>query len=233
MDRSQREGIEPEEIWAQESVEEGRTSNKRRSTPVERPAPTHWSETTDNFAVKDKSEPRLISTSLKVPLFRQNKISVAVDVSGNTYCSVLEAEVKAIRNIYSLFLLALRSTIKILPWSDNTERPKSLDNLHELDSNGGTDPTCLVDDDICRLELQNASFRFLMTDGDIVPEEVRKFIINPINYGLHRRQSVVAIFRERELLPTDYNISIGLLVLLLAPLRLFVQSLRLSLRHVT
>jgi hypothetical protein len=54
MDRSQREGIEPEEIWAQESVEEGRTSNKRRSTLVERLAPTHCSETSDNFVAKDK-----------------------------------------------------------------------------------------------------------------------------------------------------------------------------------
>lgn len=81
------------------------------------------------------------------PLFRQSKISIAIDVSGSTYGHVLESEVSAIRSICSLFPKSLRSAIKIIPWSDVAQRPHSLDELDELLSYGGTNPSAILNDD--------------------------------------------------------------------------------------
>jgi hypothetical protein len=211
------EPITPDATAPLESVDGEGSAVDHIQPPGETPSSTRLSETSDGIAVQDVVDPRLVSTTPKVPLFRQGKISIAVDVSGSTYGSVIQAEIKAIRSICSLFPSALRSAIKILPWSDQTEAPSSLDDIDELDSNGGTDPSCLLDDDACRYELQNSSFWFLMTDGDILEGEVRKFATNLVNYGLHGLASVVAIFGERESLPSKCNISVGLSVFATSP----------------
>jgi hypothetical protein len=54
-------------------------------------------------------------TPKPAPLFRQAKISIAVDVSGSTYGNVIEKEVKAIRSICSLFPSSLAQRSKYCP----------------------------------------------------------------------------------------------------------------------
>lgn len=156
-------------------------------------------------------------TPKTTPLFRQAKISIAVDVSGSTYGNVIEAEVKAIRSICSLFPSSLRSAIKILPWSNVTGYPVSIDELDDLDPDGDTDPSSLLHDDVSRYELQTSSFWFLMTDGDIFENEVRNFSQSLVEYGLHGLASVIAIFGERDSTPSRCNISVGLSVFAVSP----------------
>jgi hypothetical protein len=167
-----------------------------------------------------KSTPNLQASRTRIettPLFRQSKISIAVDVSGSTFGPVLRSEVAAVRSICSLFPTSLRSAIKILPWSDVAQRPHSLDELEELNSEGGTNPSVILHDDACRFELQNSPFWFLITDGEIFDSDVRSFARNLVEYGLHGQASVVAIFGEREPSPAKCNISVGLSVFAVSP----------------
>ncbi|RFU33800.1 hypothetical protein B7463_g2553, partial [Scytalidium lignicola] len=183
----------------------------------ERASSRHLTETSSVESGADELHRRNTIIPQKTPLFRQSKISIAVDVSGSTYGTVIEAEVKAIRSICSLFPSSLRSAIKILPWSAVAEYPIGLEDLDQLDPNGDTDPNALLHDDACRYELQNSSFWFLMTDGDIFPNEVRTFARNLVEYGLHGLASVVAIFGERESTPSKCNISVGLSIFAVSP----------------
>lgn len=161
-------------------------------------------------------EPR-IGPHGTTPLFRESKISIAVDVSGSTYGAGLTAEVRAIRDICSLFPRPARSDISILPWSDYAAQPISLDGLDDLDPDGGTKPSVLLNDADCRYELQRSSFWFLMTDGDVLDPDVRQFARELVEYGLHGLACIVAIFGEREQTPANCNVSVGLSVFAVSP----------------
>ncbi|KIX06455.1 uncharacterized protein Z518_04431 [Rhinocladiella mackenziei CBS 650.93] len=162
-------------------------------------------------------EPPRITSNRIAPLFRESRISIAVDVSGSTYGPGLAAEARAIRDICSLFPRSARSDIRILPWSHYASRPISLDDLDELDPDGDTKPSVLLHDADCRYELQRSSFWFLMTDGDILAPDVRQFARELVEYGLHGLACVIAIFGEREQTPANCNVSVGLSVFAVSP----------------
>ncbi len=150
-------------------------------------------------------------------LFRESKISIAVDVSGSTYGAGLTAEVRAIRDICSLFPRPARSDISILPWSDYAAQSITLNDLDELDPDGGTKPSVLLNDADCRYKLQRSSFWCLMTDGDVLDPDVRQFARELVEYGLHSLACVIAIFGEREQTPANCNVSVGLSVFAVSP----------------
>lgn len=56
-----------------------------------------------------------------------------------------------------------------------------------------------------------------MTDGDILPPDVRQFARGLVEYGLHGLASVVAIFGEREQPPAQCNVSVGVSVFAVSP----------------
>jgi hypothetical protein len=200
-------------------VDQEEEDNSREEVQLPQASPSTYPNGASYFqsGADEKESQQTIITPKNTPLFRQSKISIAVDVSGSTYGSVIETEVRAIRSICSLFPSLLRSAIKILPWSNVAEYPISLNELDDLDPNGDTDPNALLHDDVCRYELQNSSFWFLMTDGDILDNEVRNFSRSLVEYGLHGLASVVAIFGERESTPSKCNISVGLAVFAVSP----------------
>jgi hypothetical protein len=149
--------------------------------------------------------------------FRESKVSIAVDVSSSTQGSVLEMEKRVIRNISSLIPRRLRSDIKILPWNHSAYLPCTLTQLESLYAEGGTDPNIFLHEPECRDVLQDSSFWFLMTDGEIDEASVRRFARGLVEYGLHGKACIITIFGEREECPADCNISVGLSVFAVSP----------------
>ena len=150
-------------------------------------------------------------------LFQRSKICIAVDVSGSTYGRTLAAEIKAIKQVCSLIPQSMHDNITIIPWSDIAERARPLSQIHTLDSGGGTDPNVLLDDPECRLLLQEVGFWFLMTDGEIDDITIRRFARNLTDYGMHRKACIISLFGEKEMRPSDCNISVGLSVFAVGP----------------
>ena len=171
----------------------------------------------------DYNDPSTASSTSSAS-FRDSKISFAVDISGSTYGEVLDAEKQAILSICSLVPRNLRSTIRVLPWSDAAEEPKSLSQLSSLVSDGGTDPNVFIQHPECRYALQQSSFWFLMTDGLIKSPSVRRFASGLLEYGLHGTACVIAIFGDLSQKPSECNITVGLSVFAVSPHTAFLYT---------
>ncbi|KAL8833119.1 MAG: hypothetical protein Q9176_008089, partial [Flavoplaca citrina] len=156
--------------------------------------------------------------------FRDSRILIAVDVSGSTYKAALDAEITAIRNICKLVPRNLQPAIRILPWSDEAEEPKLLNQLDTLVSSGGTDPNVVIQHPECRYALQESSFWFLMTDGIIGSKDVQRFARGLLEYGLHGTACVISIFGDLWHKPSDCNITVGLSVFAVSPHTAFLYT---------
>ncbi|SCV25250.1 uncharacterized protein FFB14_00143 [Fusarium fujikuroi] len=156
--------------------------------------------------------------------FRQSKICICVDVSGSTYGPALTAEIKAVKQVCSLIPQSMYENITIIPWNDASERPRSLSQIHTLESGGGTDPNVLLEDPECRLLLQEADFWFLMTDGEIDSSVVRQFARNLTDYGMHGKACIVSVFGEKLMKPSHCNITVGLSVFAVSPHVVFMYT---------
>lgn len=156
--------------------------------------------------------------------FRQSKICICVDVSGSTYGPALKAEIKAIKQVCSLVPQSMYDNITIIPWNDASERPRSLSQIHTLESGGGTDPNVLLEDPECRLLLQEADFWFLMTDGEIDSSVVRQFARNLTDYGMHGKACIISVFGEKLMKPSHCNITVGLSVFAVSPHVVFMYT---------
>ncbi|CZR40466.1 uncharacterized protein FPRO_05366 [Fusarium proliferatum ET1] len=156
--------------------------------------------------------------------FRQSKICICVDVSGSTYGPALKAEIKAIKQVCSLIPQSMYDNITIIPWNDASERPRSLSQIHTLESGGGTDPNVLLEDPECRLLLQEADFWFLMTDGEIDQSVVRQFARNLTDYGMHGKACIISVFGEKLMKPSHCNITVGLSVFAVSPHVVFMYT---------
>ncbi|CCT66545.1 uncharacterized protein FFUJ_03582 [Fusarium fujikuroi IMI 58289] len=155
--------------------------------------------------------------------FRQSKICICVDVSGSTYGPALTAEIKAVKQVCSFIPQSMYENITIIPWNDASERPRSLSQIHTLESGGGTDPNVLLEDPECRLLLQEADFWFLMTDGEIDQSVVRQFARNLTDYGMHGKACIVSVFGEKLMKPSHCNITVGLSVFAVSPHVVFIN----------
>lgn len=156
--------------------------------------------------------------------FRESRISIAVDVSGSTYGSTLEAEKTAIKSVCSLIPRNMHSNITILPWCDSANKPRTLTELNTLDSDGGTDPRVFLMDAECRRLLQGSDFWFLMTDGIIEEYVVRSFISRLTAHGIHGKACIISIFGDNLNKPSDCNVSVGLSVFAVSPHVAFLYS---------
>ena len=67
------------------------------------------------------------------------------------------------------------------------------------------------------LSLNSTRFWFLMTDGIIESQDVRRFARKLLEYGLHGIACVISIFGYLEEKPSDCNITVGLSVFAVSP----------------
>ena len=202
-----------------EVVEEGEEQNLPRldsGSDISKPCASNdteqYADSNDTKSSKELPAQDSFSTS-----FRDSKISIAVDVSGSTFDDVLAAEKRAIHSICSLIPRNLRATSKILPWNDFAGEPIPSGNLSSLVSDGGTDPNSLIQHPECRYVLQESDFWFLMTDGLIGHEEVRKFAHGLLEYALHGKACIITVFGYTDGKPSDCNITVGLSVFAVSP----------------
>ncbi|KAJ6017242.1 hypothetical protein N7451_000621 [Penicillium sp. IBT 35674x] len=182
------------------------SSMKDPSTPSSAAHTVQSNETTTSSVEEAESEEQ-VSVS-----FRESRISIAVDVSGSTYGSTLEAEKTAIKSVCSLVPCNMHSNITILPWCDFANKPRTLTELNTLDSDGGTDPGVILKNAECRRFLQGSDFWFLMTDGIIEEYVVRSFISRLTTHGIHGKACIISIFGDQLSKPSDCNVSVGLSV---------------------
>ncbi|KAL8747906.1 MAG: hypothetical protein Q9190_000292 [Brigantiaea leucoxantha] len=201
-----------------EVVEEGKEQNLPRdfgsdtSKPCTSSVTEQYADSNDTRSSEDLPARHSFSTS-----FRDSKISIAVDISGSTFGDVLAAEKRAIQSICSLIPRNLRATTKILPWNNSAGEPIPSGDLSRLVSDGGTDPNSLIQHPECRYVLQESDFWFLMTDGLIGHEEVRKFARGLLEYALHGKACIISVFGDTDGKPSDCNITVGLSVFAVSP----------------
>jgi hypothetical protein len=144
-------------------------------------------------------------------------LTVAIDCSGSTFGKVLEEEKLAISSISGLLSPEAQARAVLLPWNDEAETPLSLDEMEELLSSGGTDPTTLIRDRHHRQALSNASLWILITDGEIDEPLVREFAVGIADAGLHGTASIVICVGRTTELPSRCNISVGKSVFAVVP----------------
>ncbi|KAK4451010.1 hypothetical protein QBC34DRAFT_296159, partial [Podospora aff. communis PSN243] len=164
-------------------------------------------------------EPAISSPAQQVSsAFLDSKIAIAVDISGSTYGTVFKSEQEAILSICSLIPETRHSNTTIIPWSDMAGSPCPIAKIeHHLQSGGGTDPNCLLEDASCRRALQDCHFWFLMTDGEIFDDLVYAFSRNLAAHRMHTKACVISIFGKTLKRPKDCNISVGVSVFATSP----------------
>lgn len=155
--------------------------------------------------------------------FEDCTVAFAVDTSGSTSLNnTLRSEQNAIATIASNLSPSSRSVARVLPWSDDAERPVPLSGLANLESYGGTDPSCLLDDPLSRQTLQKSTMWFLFTDGEIHEHSIQNLARKLAVHGLHGTACVVTIFGRAYMSPASCNISVGVSVFAVAPDCLFL-----------
>lgn len=169
-----------------------------------------------NTHSKRRSEVDWVSMGTSLS-FREARISIAIDVSGSTYGKVIAAEQRAIRGIATLLPPNLQHQISVLPWSDVAGAPIAIGGINELDSWGDTDPNAIIQNPKCLQLLQESSFWFLMTDGEIQEPDVRIFARNLLKSNMHGKACVACVFGQTLRPPADCDITVGLSVFAICP----------------
>ena len=149
-------------------------------------------------------------------------LTFAVDCSGSTNGDVLREEKSAIYSISELLSHEAQTRVMILPWNDEAEEALSLEEVEDMYSSGGTDPTVLLRDRHYRQALRNSSLWVLITDGYISDDLVREFSDTLGEASLHGTASIVICVGRAPIRPFDGNISVGKSVFATVPDCLFL-----------
>ena len=149
--------------------------------------------------------------------FKDCTITFAVDVSGSTFGSVLDAEQQAILKISSHLKRPAMSAAKVVPWSTEVRPAVPLSGVPTLSSQGGTYPSDLCSSRHSITTLRQSSLWFLMTDGLVQEWEINKFANAVPKIQLHGTACVFIIFGRRPDSPKDANISVGFSVFAVVP----------------
>ncbi|CAN9241137.1 unnamed protein product [Alternaria alternata] len=136
-------------------------------------------------------------------------LSIAIDYSGSTRGKVLEEEKAAIRSISKLLSQESQKRLLILPWNHEADPIISLEEMDEIFSNGGTDPTALLRDRHHREALLSCDLWMLITDGEIDNYLVQDFATRLGGAGLHGTASIVICVGRCGHSPAACNISVG------------------------
>lgn len=152
-------------------------------------------------------------------------VSFAVDVSGSTQGRIIRQEQAAIEALTMALIGAGRLSMEasaILPWDDSAHGVMQLTQTKQLVSGAGTTPWVVLKDERCRRQLQKSKLWFLMTDGCIQEDHVRKFANLVPQVGLHGTACVIITFGFSSQSPFHCNVSVGMSVFAVAPHCLFL-----------
>ncbi|KAL9116046.1 MAG: hypothetical protein Q9227_000414 [Pyrenula ochraceoflavens] len=188
-----------------------RTSSGKELRPLE-PETTQSSNYTGSIT---KSSPK--SPFPGVVPYQDVTTAFAVDVSYSTRAGILDQELYAVERLAQELSASSRDRARVLPWESIAVRPRSLHTTDSLRSSGGTDPTVLTSDSLCKSVLQNCSLWFLLTDGEIDTNIVRDFALGIGEEGLHGKACVTILFGYRPSRPASCNISVGQAIFAVAP----------------
>lgn len=154
--------------------------------------------------------------------FSQSTLVFALDASGSTAGKIIQVEKSVIKIICGRLTAARRLNTLILPWDNHARRAIQLDELDHVDSLGGTDPTVLLADPVCSNALSRSDLWFLLTDGEIQKDTVRKFALGIGAAGLHGTACVLIVFGSSLERPILCNVSVGISVFAITPDCLFL-----------
>lgn len=155
-------------------------------------------------------------------IFSQSRAVFALDISGSTAGKVLKVEKDAIRTICDGLSVVRKRDAQILPWDSHAHRIIQLGGLEHVDSSGGTDPTVLLSNSDYKNSLLRSDLWFLLTDGEIDEDIVKKFALNIGAARLHGTACVVVVFGSHLDRPVLCNISVGKSVFAVTPDCLFL-----------
>ena len=150
-------------------------------------------------------------------LFKDCTVTFAVDVSGSTKNRVLDTEKHAILKIGSELNQYAKAEAQVVPWSTEVGRAVLLSDVMALRSQALTNPSKLCSSRNSIDSLRKSSLWFLMTDGFVDEDEVRKFVNVVPDIQLHGTPCILIIFGWRPPKPLDVNISVGYPMLAVAP----------------
>ncbi len=187
--------------------------------PPTPPSPLSPSES----PLKRPSEPISASIPAEGPLRRPSDdkeevafsdiiATFAVDVSGSTQGKVLEEEIHTIKSLCNGLSRDALTQAEIIPWNHTTQSVIRPSELSTLLSSGGTDPNSLNVNDDARVALGKCSAWFLLTDGEIYPNDVRNFSKGICEASLHGTPCVIVLFGYKSARPSQCNVSVGLSV---------------------
>lgn len=159
----------------------------------------------------------------KSPTLREIPLTFAVDISGSTNGDILHQEKQAIRAVCSILNeQALEANSAILPWSHRASSPIKLNRIQDLRSGGGTNPAVLLENKLCRSQLQSSDLWFLLTDGMIDEPHVHSFANSLPGAGVHGTACVIILFGYAVASPFSCNVSVGISVFAVAPHCIFL-----------
>ena len=154
--------------------------------------------------------------------FADCDIAFAIDISQSTRGTILAEECALIENFADRLNPRARDCLRVLPWDEIPHPVIHLQELPSISPAGRTDPTVLLRNRDQIDALQNCHLWFLLTDGEIVPQVVRKFAFGIASRSLHGTACVVVIFGSRPAKPILCNVSVGISVFGVSPSCMFV-----------
>ncbi|ETS77052.1 hypothetical protein PFICI_10926 [Pestalotiopsis fici W106-1] len=153
----------------------------------------------------------------------QVTVAFAIDISGSTAGSIIRQEKDAIMSVTSTFdSTSLRHQCTVLPWSHKSHSPLKIDEIEEINSGGGTDPSVLLENPVFRSQLQRSNLWFLLTDGEIYKPVITKFANAIPEARIHGTACVIILFGYSRSSPLECNVSVGMSVFAVAPHCIFL-----------
>ena len=154
--------------------------------------------------------------------FTDCDIAFAIDISQSTRGGVLAEECALIENFADGLTAKARDRLRVMPWDEIPHSIISIQDLPGIDPGGRTDPNVLLRNREQIDLLQNCHLWFLLTDGEIVPQTVRKFALGIASRGLHGTACIIVVFGPRPTKPILCNVSVGISVFGVSPNCMFL-----------
>ena len=194
-------------------------------------APTKWEVLKQPYRLPPQSpflerkgaqDSKLINVRPHPRPFTDCDIVFAIDISQSTRGGVLAEECALIENFADSLTAKARDRLRVMPWDEIPHSIISIQDLPDIDPGGRTDPNVLLRNREQIDLLQNCHLWFLLTDGEIVPQTVRKFALGIASRGLHGTACIIVIFGPRPAKPILCNVSVGISVFGVSPNCMFL-----------
>ena len=184
----------------------GVTSTIPTESPLKRP----YESSPISIPIEKRLE-RPINSTEDIP-YSDTVATFAVDISGSTEGRVLGEEKETIKTLCGGLSRDASRYADIIPWNHDVQKLARADEIDNLTSVGGTEPSRLIVSPEARTALSKCSAWFLLTDGEISHRETRAFSQGICGTGLHGVPCVVILFGYKTARPVGCNISVGLSV---------------------